>query len=125
MVTGGKWLNKVPTRSIFPIFLTCSVISVLVIPKNDQICLCFFQKMSNLGSGKACWIVGIRDMISPVLGMCLFCPHAKGQLQYGKLILSFSAAQGMTNRCWNFKNPSIETLDITGDNIYGHHCTSL
>ena len=31
----------------------------------------------------------------------------------------------MTNRCWNFKNPSIESWDMTEDNIYGSNCTSL
>ena len=31
----------------------------------------------------------------------------------------------MTNRCWNFKNPSIESWDMKEDNIYGHHCASL
>ena len=55
---------------------------------------------------------------------CIFGPSPSGHLQYCKPNPWYSAAQSMTWRIWNFKNPSTDSWDMTTDYIYGHHCIS-
>ena len=109
-----------------------TMVSIYVDPSHiSAVCGWIFKIPNPTCHALSCWISWIRFAILEMTTwtwtkntfFCLIGPHVPGNLQYLKPTLLYSAAQGVINSNLNFKNPSTSSWVMTGDYIYGHHCT--